>query len=372
MKNDIILNVSNLVVSFNTENGRVRAVDGVGFKLRKATTLGIVGESGCGKSVTALSIMGLLPKPSGQIEYGTIEFKGQDLVSLMGKSTLQDKSDVRIGAALLGKPNIKASQAFGLKSDEIISQGESGKLYDMQKIRGRQISMIFQEPMTALNPVQKIGVQMNEVYQLHFPQMRRRDMDNASISMLAQVGIATPDKVIRQYPHELSGGMRQRVMIAMALSSKPDILIADEPTTALDVTVQAQILDMVNELQTKLAMSVILITHDLGVIAENCDDAVVMYGGRVAERAGVAELFSDPLHPYTQGLLKSIPGLSRAPRSILPTIKGQVPSLEKMPSGCRFSNRCDHVMEICRSVVPFEIEPVKGHFVACHKYSITP
>ncbi|MBF0467992.1 MAG: ABC transporter ATP-binding protein [Desulfamplus sp.] len=323
---DIILNVSNLVVSFETEKGRVKAVDGAGFKLKKGATLGIVGESGCGKSVTALAIMGLLPKPSGRIESGTIEFKSEDMVPLMGK------------------------------------QGE------MHKIRGRQISMIFQEPMTALNPVQKIGVQMNEVYQLHFPLMKSHDMDNASISMLAQVGIASPDKVIRQYPHELSGGMRQRVMIAMALSSKPDILIADEPTTALDVTVQAQILDMINDLQAKLGMSVIIITHDLGVIAENCDDAVVMYGGRVAERAAVPDLFSNPVHPYTQGLLKSIPGFATTPKSTLPTIKGQVPSLDKMPSGCRFSNRCDHVMEICRSAVPLETEPAKGHFVACHKY----
>lgn len=323
-ESDTILNIKELVVSFDTENGRVQAVDGAGFDLKYGRTLGIVGESGCGKSVTALAIMGLLPKPSGQIESGAIEFKGRDLVPIMGRP------------------------------------GE------MQKIRGRQISMIFQEPMTALNPVQRVGIQMNEVYQLHFPEMGRRQMDSASIEMLSQVGMANPEKVVRQYPHELSGGMRQRVMIAMALSSKPDILIADEPTTALDVTVQAQILEMIKELKIKLAMSAILITHDLGVIAENCDDAVVMYGGRVAERAGVVELFSNPIHPYTQGLLKSIPALARTPKSILPTIKGRVPSLEEMPSGCRFSNRCDHVMEICRSVVPCEIEPVTGHFTSCH------
>lgn len=321
---DPILNINDLVVSFNSEYRKVRAVDGVGFKVTQGSTLGIVGESGCGKSVTALAIMGLLPKPSGCIESGSIEFKGKNLVPLMGK------------------------------------QGE------MHKIRGRKISMIFQEPMTALNPVQKIGVQMNEVYQLHFPAMTRHEMDIASIDMLEQVGMANSEKVVRMYPHELSGGMRQRVMIAMALSSKPDVLIADEPTTALDVTVQAQILDMINELQVKLAMSVILITHDLGVIAENCDNAVVMYGGRVAERAGVVELFSNPLHPYTQGLLKSIPALAREPKSTLYTIKGQVPSLEEMPSGCRFSNRCDHVMEICRSVVPREIESQTGHYAACH------
>jgi len=319
-----ILKVSNLVISFDTENGRVRAVDGAGFELRQGTTLGIVGESGCGKSVTALAIMGLLPKPSGQIESGAIEFKGRDMVPVMARP------------------------------------GE------MQKIRGRKISMIFQEPMTALNPVQKIGKQMNEVYQLHFPQMEQKQMDRASVEMLNQVGMANPEEVTRHYPHELSGGMRQRVMIAMALSSKPDILIADEPTTALDVTVQAQILEMIRELKLKLSMSVILITHDLGVIAENCDDAVVMYGGRVAERAGVAELFSNPLHPYTVGLLKSIPALARTPKSTLPTIRGVVPSLEEMPSGCRFSNRCDHVMDICHSVVPCEVEAITGHLVSCH------
>ncbi|MBF0301918.1 MAG: ABC transporter ATP-binding protein [Desulfamplus sp.] len=324
----MILAIENLIVSFHTENGRIKAVDGASFKLKQGTSLGIVGESGCGKSVTALAVMGLLPKPSGKIESGTIEFKGKDIVPLMGK--------------------------FDSKGGE------------MYKIRGRQISMIFQEPMTALNPVHKIGAQMNEVYQLHFPQMKRQDMESASIEMLNQVGIATPEKVIHQYPHELSGGMRQRVMIAMALSSKPDILIADEPTTALDVTVQAQILDMIKELKQKMGMSVILITHDLGVIAENCDDAVVMYGGRVAERAGVVELFKNPLHPYTQGLLKSIPGLARTPKSILPTIKGRVPSLEEMPSGCRFSNRCEYAMEICRSVAPNEVEMAKGHFVACY------
>lgn len=329
-KGQMILEIENLIVSFETENSRIRAVDGVSFKLKQGTSLGIVGESGCGKSVTALAIMGLLPKPSGRIESGVIQFKGKDIVPLMGKS------------------NSKGGQ--------------------MYKIRGRQVSMIFQEPMTALNPVHKIGAQMSEVYKLHFPQMSRPQMDRASIEMLAQVGIATPEKVLHQYPHELSGGMRQRVMIAMALSSKPDILIADEPTTALDVTVQAQILDMINDLKKKMGMSVILITHDLGVIAENCDNAVVMYGGRVAESAEVVELFKNPLHPYTKGLLKSIPGLARTPKTTLPTIRGRVPSLEEMPSGCRFSNRCDYAMEICRTSAPSEVESSDGHLVACHMF----
>ncbi|MBF0242154.1 MAG: ABC transporter ATP-binding protein [Desulfamplus sp.] len=342
----MILKLSNLVVSFETESGRVRAVDGVSFSLKEGQILGIVGESGCGKSVTALSIMGLLPKPFSKIESGVIEFKGRDIVPLMGNQTKRSSKNAKE----------KKEKSKKEKSD------------DMQKIRGRKISMIFQEPMTALNPVHKIGSQMNEVYQLHFPQMNRADMDRASIEMLYQVGIATPQKLMQQYPHQLSGGMRQRVMIAMALSSKPDILIADEPTTALDVTVQAQILELIGDLKNRFSMSVILITHDLGVIAENCEQAIVMYGGRVAERAGVVDLFDNPLHPYTQGLLKSIPTLNQIPKSTLPTIKGRVPSLEDMPSGCRFSNRCERVMDICRVSVPIELNPKNDHFVACHLF----
>ncbi len=324
---EVILKVDQLVVAFQTESGNsdnLKAVDGVSFELKQGTTLGIVGESGCGKSVTALAVMSLLPKPSGRIESGSILFKGRELVNLAP--------------------------------------------HEMQKIRGRRISMIFQEPMTALNPVYKIKKQMIEVYAIHYPDMTMRQMIHESVDMLRQVGIASPDKVIDCYPHQLSGGMRQRVMIAMALAPKPDILIADEPTTALDVTVQAQILDLIRDLQEKMGMSVIFITHDLGVIAENCDDAVVMYGGRAAERAGVRELFKNPLHPYTRGLLQSIPALAGTPKSILPTIKGRVPSLEEMPAGCRFSTRCPDVMEICRSVSPDDVEVPerKGHFIACH------
>ncbi len=325
---EIILQVDQLKVAFQTESGNLRAVDGVSFNLRQGTTLGIVGESGCGKSVTSLAVMALLPRPSGQIHSGSIIFKGTELVNL-------DK-------------NI------------------------MHSIRGRQISMIFQEPMTALNPVYRIKKQMNEVYALHFPEMTKRQMTRSSIDMLEQVGVANPDKVVECYPHELSGGMRQRVMIAMALAPKPDILIADEPTTALDVTVQAQILELIRDLQKKMGMSVILITHDLGVIAENCDDAVVMYGGRVAERAGVKELFKRPFHPYTKGLLGSMPALAGTPKSILPTIKGRVPSLEEMPKGCRFSNRCPDVMDICRSDSPDEVEVMEreSHFTSCHLFTV--
>ena len=266
--------------------------------------------------------MRLLPKPSGTIEAGEIFLGGEDLLSL---------------------PVTK-----------------------MQTIRGRRISMIFQEPMTALNPVHKIGKQIREVHDLHLPEMTRREKESAAREMLGQVGIADPDQVLKNYPHQLSGGMRQRVMIAMALLARPEILIADEPTTALDVTVQAQILELIKEMQNIYGMAVILITHDLGVIAENCDRAVVMYGGQVAERAPVISLFKNPAHPYTRGLLASIPSLAAQVKTKLPTIPGMVPSLEDMPPGCRFSTRCSHVMEICRQKVPGKTVVGEDHTVFCH------
>jgi len=298
------------------------AVDHAGFELCRGETLGVVGESGCGKSVTALSIMGLLPKPAGTVESGSIEFMGEDLLKLPKEG--------------------------------------------MQAIRGKRISMIFQEPMTALNPVHKVGKQIKEVYQLHFSGLSNGQMVREAAAMLAKVGIADPEKVLDNYPHQLSGGMRQRVMIAMALAAKPEILIADEPTTALDVTVQAQILDLIKSLQKEMDMAVILITHDLGVIAENCDHAVVMYGGQVAETAQVRELFSNPCHPYTKGLLSSIPGLSGTPKSVLPTIRGMVPSLEGMPEGCRFSTRCPAAFEQCNLAPPQKRRQGAGHFAACY------
>ena len=318
-----LLQVKELVSAFESEGGRVNAVDGASFSMEQGSTLGIVGESGCGKSVTALSIMGLLPRPSGKVVSGSIIFNNKDLLTL--------------------------------------------SVAEMQAIRGRRISMIFQEPMTALNPVHRICSQVNEVYELHFPDMIHRDRHNSVAKMLSSVGIADPLMVMKAYPHQLSGGMRQRVMIAMALASSPDILIADEPTTALDVTVQAQIMALIKDLQKKMGMAVILITHDLGIIAENCDHAVVMYGGRVVERSSVKELFDHPVHPYTKGLISSIPSLSGVPKSILPTIRGRVPSLDKMPRGCRFSNRCPRVMSICHRVSPGEIRiNGNGHFASCH------
>ncbi len=321
-RDEIALKVDDLAVVFDTEEGRRHAVDRVGFTLKRGATLGIVGESGCGKSVTSLAVMRLLPQPSGKIVNGCIMFDNEDLLALSPR--------------------------------------------EMTRIRGRRISIIFQEPMTALNPVHRIGRQIDEVYRLHFPAMTGKEMAQSAVQMLDRVGIGIPEKVLRLYPHQLSGGMRQRVMIAIALASSPDILIADEPTTALDVTVQAQILELIKEIQKSDGMSVILITHDLGVIAENCDEAVVMYAGRVAEKADVAGLFENPVHPYTRGLLKSIPSLESRRKAALPTIKGNVPSLENMPAGCRFNTRCPHRMDICTAEVPLEKAVLPGHAAACH------
>ena len=324
MNETVILRVSNLTTAFDTESGRVRAVEDVSLCLEKGKILGIVGESGCGKSVTALSIMRLLPKPAGVIEKGCIRFKGTDIVQLAAEA--------------------------------------------IHDIRGAGISMIFQEPGTALNPVNRIGRQLAEVYRLKYPDMDNQRILDASIEMLKKVGIPEPAMRIREYPYQLSGGMRQRVMIAMALAGKPDILIADEPTTALDVTIQAQILDLILELQQQTGMAVIFITHDLGVIAEICDDVVVMYAGKVVESASVQDLFNHPCHPYTQGLLKSIPRLDRLGKSMLPAIPGSVPGLDELPSGCRFNNRCPQVMDVCRGNPP-ALKPVGSrHRVRCYLY----
>jgi len=321
---EIILEVKNLVTAFDTEEGRIRAVDDVSFHIKKQQTLGIVGESGCGKSVTALSIMRLLPKPVGIIESGQILFNESDLVQLPA-----DK---------------------------------------MHEIRGKRISMVFQEPMTSLNPVHRIGKQLGEVYRLHFSEMSQNEIRQQSLELLQKIGIPEPEQRMEEYPHQISGGMRQRVMIALALACKPDILIADEPTTALDVTIQAQILDLIQNLQRETGMAVIVITHDLGVIAETCEDVVVMYAGKVAETASAIELFKNPKHPYTQGLLNSIPRLETPPKTKLNIIQGIVPSLYELPSGCRFRNRCPHAMEICGGDPPPMISVGQDHFAACYLY----
>lgn len=320
----VILQVKNLKTAFDTESGYVRAVDDVSFEVRRGKTLGIVGESGCGKSVTSLSIMRLLPKPAGIIEGGQVIFDGIDLVALPKD--------------------------------------------DMYKIRGKRISMIFQEPMTALNPVHKVGKQLGESFKLHFPKMSATEIYQESIELLKKVGIPAPEQRINEFPHQLSGGMRQRVMIAIALACKPDILIADEPTTALDVTVQAQILKLMKDLQKEMGMAIIFITHDLGVIAELCDEVVVMYAGKVAERASVEDLFAKSAHPYTKGLLSSVPRMDTVRKSKLQTIEGMVPAIKDFPKGCRFQNRCHMATEICIAQQPIEEAVGSNHGVVCHNW----
>jgi oligopeptide/dipeptide ABC transporter ATP-binding protein len=321
---EAILSVRNLITAFETEAGRIRAVENVSFDVIRGRTLGIVGESGCGKSVTALSVMRLLPKPAGMIESGQIMFQGRDIVTLPAEK--------------------------------------------MHEIRGYGISMIFQEPMTALNPVHRIGQQLAEVFRLHFPEMRDREIRERCVEMLQKVGIPEPNQRMNEYPHQLSGGMRQRVMIGMALAGEPDILIADEPTTALDVTIQAQILELMAALQAETGMAIIFITHGLGVIAEICDEVMVMYAGTVTETAPVADLFKKPMHPYTLGLLASIPRLENPRKIKLNTIKGQVPGLYDKPKGCPFQNRCPYAMRGCEIEPPALRQVGANHRVSCYLY----
>jgi oligopeptide/dipeptide ABC transporter ATP-binding protein len=311
-----LLRVRDVVTSFRTDTGVLRAVDGVSFDIPDGASVGVVGESGCGKSVMALSILRLVPSPPGRIESGAIEFRGKDL--------------------------LKAKEA------------------EMRSIRGNQISMIFQEPMTSLNPVYTAGAQIAEAVVLHQKKSRREAFARAE-EMLRLVGIPSPETNIDAYPHQLSGGMRQRVMIAMALACQPGLLIADEPTTALDVTIQAQILTTLASLRQKLGMSVLLITHDLGVVAEYTDHVVVMYAGRVVEDASVTDLFARPRHPYTRGLLESSPPPREhgKPRVRLKTIEGMVPDLRTLPPGCRFADRCPMAIPECTRREP-ELLPVEG------------
>ncbi|MFW2405424.1 MAG: ABC transporter ATP-binding protein [Gammaproteobacteria bacterium] len=317
-----VLSVRDLVVEFSTENGVVRAVDNVSFDVYPNETVGLVGESGCGKTVTGLSLLGLIPSPPGRIVSGEILLEGRDLTKL----------------------------------------SESA----LRELRGSDISMIFQEPMTALNPVFTIGNQMMDVLVFH-EKLTRKQARAAALEMLAKVGIPVPEKRIDEYPHQLSGGMRQRVMIAMALSCNPKLLVADEPTTALDVTTQAQVLEQINKLQDEFHMAVILITHDLGVVAETCRRGIVMYCGRVIENASIDHLFKRPLHPYTSGLLNSIPRI-RADRIVeLPIIPGRVPDLRDLPDGCRFAARCDKATDLCtRESPPLTSFDQSDEYVACH------
>jgi peptide/nickel transport system ATP-binding protein len=313
-----LLDINGLVTSFDTDSGWVRAVDGISFSVEKGKTVGIVGESGCGKTVTAMSIIDLLPKPSGHVLEGEILFKGQDL------------------------------RKVGIDK--------------MQRIRGGEIGVIFQEPMAALNPVHRIGKQIVEILKLHENMSSRAALQKA-VQLLDAVGIPAPEKRISAYPHELSGGMRQRVMIAIAIACEPDLLIADEPTTALDVTVQAQILELIESMQEKLGMAVLMITHDLGVIAQNCDEVVVMYAGRVVERAPVNDLFANPRHAYTKGLLNSIPRIESVRKSELNTIPGQVAAIQDFVAGCRFCQRMDRRNSVLLRQRPEYREISPGHWV---------
>lgn len=322
MQEQPILRVNNLKTVFNTDKGEIQAVDGVSFAVPKGKTMGIVGESGSGKSITALSILRLLAT-NGHIKGGELLFKGQDLVKLTDKQ--------------------------------------------MRNIRGNQISMIFQEPMTSLNPVFTVGQQISETLRIHKKLSKKEAMTQA-VDMLKLVGIPSPDKRVKQYPYELSGGMRQRVMIAMALACNPEVLIADEPTTALDVTIQAQILELIKDLQNSLGMSVIMITHDLGVVAETCDYVAVMYAGQVVEYADVRTLFKNPKHPYTLGLLNSLPRHDIDQDKLIP-IKGVVPSPFEMPKGCRFAPRCPTATAHCNEKPPELIEADDKGQIRCWMYT---
>jgi len=318
---ETLLSIEDLKTYFYTDAGVVKAVDGVSFSIEKGKTLGVVGESGSGKSITAMSILQLIPSPPGRIAGGRIIFEGVNLLE---------------------------------KSPE-----------EIRKIRGNEISMIFQDPMTSLNPVLTVGEQLTEVIILH-QKLDKKAARIKAAEMLGLVGIPDPDKRLKAYPHEFSGGMRQRAMIAMALSCNPKLLIADEPTTALDVTIQAQILELMNDLKAKLNTSIMMITHDLGVIAEICDDVVVMYAGKPVEYADVQTIFTSPQHPYTWGLLASLPKIEGENRQRLEAIEGLPPDLRNMPPGCPFAPRCPKAVEICFREQPVSREIVQGHSVACH------
>jgi oligopeptide/dipeptide ABC transporter ATP-binding protein len=318
---DTLLDIRDLTVSFDTPDGRARAVDRVSFTIRAGETLGLVGESGCGKTVSALALMRLIQTPPGRIEGGEILFKGRDLLKLSER--------------------------------------------DMRKIRGNEISMVFQEPMTSLNPVFTCGYQVEEAVVLH-QKVTKREALERTLEMLALVKIPDPKRVAKSYPHQLSGGMRQRVMIAMALSCNPSLLIADEPTTALDVTIQAQILDLLQGLQQTFGMAILMITHDLGVIAETCRRVIVMYAGKVMEIASVNDLFHDPRHPYTRGLRESIPRIAHKGER-LKVIPGKVPDPLDLPKGCRFSDRCKYAEYRCDNE-EIQLRDVKpGHSIRCWK-----
>lgn len=321
-----VLSVDGLAIALRDEQGVERTlVDGVNFSIAAGDTLGLVGESGCGKSLTAMSILGLLPRPQARVCGGDIRYNGQALLTL----------------------------------------GRDSR----RRLRSRDIAVIFQDPMTALNPVQPIGRQIIEVLKLHFPQRKRREHRQRAIELLQDVGIPDPASRLSTYPHQLSGGMRQRVMIALALACEPALLIADEPTTALDVTIQSQIVTLLKALQRKNGMAMLFITHDLGLVSQVSDHVAVMYAGKIVEESGADTLFSQPCHPYTQGLLAALPGEQRAPKTPLNAMGGQVPSVDNMPKGCRFANRCDRASALCREQEPAMERSQYNGLVACHHWN---
>lgn len=323
---EILLDVDDLCVTLFTEDGALPAIRNLSFVMRKGETLAVVGESGCGKSMTALSIMGLLPQPPAKIVGGSINLEGTDLTKLSRD--------------------------------------------DMRGYRGSKIGMIFQEPMTSLNPVMKAGRQIREGILVHNPKMDKKEADERALRMIKLVGIPAPEKVFNSYPHELSGGMRQRVMIAMALACQPSLLICDEPTTALDVTIQAQILQLIDRMREELGTAVMLITHDMGVVSEMADWVAVMYAGHLVEYTTAAELFTNPQHPYSIGLINSIPSMDNSVDELY-AIPGNVPMLDELPTGCPFNPRCPYAKDVCREKCP-HVEPLNGnenHTVACWKFN---
>ena len=383
-----ILEVENLHSYFFTDQGVVKAVNGVTFNIPANSTVGVVGESGCGKSVTSMSIMRLLQGPSGQIVDGSIRFKVSDFKrdekgnfipvyekdengNVIFENVLDAKGEPKLDKE--GKPIMKPKQVLDATGIGVFEQEETVfdiakmPIKEMYRLRGRQMAMVFQEPMTSLNPVFTIGNQLDEVSLLHVPGATREFAKKRSIEMLNLVGIAMPERVYASYPHELSGGMRQRVMIAMALAGEPRLIIADEPTTALDVTIQAQILDLFNDLKHKINSSILLITHDLGVIAEMADYVVVMYAGRIIEQGTASEIFHNPCHPYTQGLQKSKPTMKSAGEKLF-NIPGNVPNPVDMPNYCYFKERCSKCIGKCSGEYPGMVQVSPTHYVACHLY----
>ena len=349
-----ILEIEDLHTYFFTDQGVVKAVNGVSFNVPKNATVGVVGESGCGKSVTSMSVMQLLQGPQGQIVSGAIRFNSHDF-----------KLDEHGNLIPTGEEDEYGTPLYEME-DKVFDIANM-PIHEIHRIRGRQIAMIFQEPMTSLNPVFTIGDQLDEVTFIHVPGATKEMAQARSMEMLSLVGIAAPERVYKAFPHELSGGMRQRVMISMALACNPRLIIADEPTTALDVTIQAQILDLLRDLKDKMDGSILLITHDLGVIAEMADYVVVMYAGRVIEMGTVQEIFHDPRHPYTIGLQKSKPTMDSDSETLF-NIPGNVPNPVNMPNHCYFKERCDRCIEKCSGDYPCMVQVSPTHFVSCHLY----